>query len=122
VVDESKLTQPQLKVLRMIRERVFDKFGGTGVQNTLETALFDVLKMKVVFPVENETKLSDKDGNVLPDAIILPMEGTVLDLAEKVHSEIAKKALYGIDVRNKMRISLDQVLKHRDVVKIVAAR
>lgn len=122
VVDESKLTQSQLRVLRMIRERVFDKFGGTGVQDTLETALFDVLKMKVVFPVENETKLSDKDGNVLPDAIILPINGTVLDLAERIHSEIAKKALYGIDIRNKMRISLDHILKHRDVVKIVAAR
>ena len=122
IVDEAKLTHPQVKALRTIRERVFDRFGGTGIQDALETALFDVLRMKVVFPVENEAKLSDKDGNVLPDAIILPMSGTVLDLAERVHSEIARKALYGIDVRNGMRISLDHVLKHRDIVKIVAAK
>ncbi len=122
VVDESKLTKAQLRALEAIRERVLERYGSTGVQKALETAVYDVLGMKVVFPVENETKLSDKDGNVLPDAILLPGDGTVRDLAEKIHSEIAKKALYGIDVREKRRISLDYVLRHRDVVKIVAAR
>lgn len=122
VVDESKLTGAQLRALEAIRERVLKRYGSTGVQETLETAVYDVLGMKIVFPVENETKLSDKDGNVLPDAILLPKDGTVRDLAEKIHSEIAKKALYGIDVREKRRISLDYVLRHRDVVKIVAAR
>lgn len=122
VVDESKLTGAQLRALEAIRERVLKRYGSTGVQETLETAVYDVLGMKIVFPVENETKLSDKDRNVLPDAILLPKDGTVRDLAEKIHSEIAKKALYGIDVREKRRISLDYVLRHRDVVKIVAAR
>ncbi len=122
VIDESKLNAAQLRALEAIRERVLRKYGSTGVQETLETAVYDVLGMKVVFPVENETKLSDKDGNVLPDAILLPGDATVRDLAEKIHSEIAKKALYGIDVRERRRISLDYVLRHRDVVKIVAAR
>ncbi|MCD6348673.1 MAG: redox-regulated ATPase YchF [Candidatus Korarchaeota archaeon] len=122
IVDESKLTRAQLRALETIREKVLRKFGSTGVQETLETAVYKVLRMKVVFPVENETKLSDKDGNVLPDAILLPEGGTVKDLAEKIHSEIARKALYGIDVRNRRRISLDHILSHRDVVKIVAAR
>ncbi len=122
IIDESKLTKAQLRALDTIREKVLDKFGSTGVQDSLETAVYKVLKMKVVFPVENETKLSDKDGNVLPDSIILPENGTVKDLAEKIHSEIARKALYGIDVRNKRRISLDHVLSHRDIVKIVVAR
>ncbi len=122
IVDEGRLTRAQLRALDTIREKVLDRFGSTGVQDSLETAVYKVLKMKVVFPVENETKLSDKDGNVLPDSIILPENGTVKDLAEKIHSEIARKALYGIDVRNRRRISLDHVLSHRDVVKIVAAR
>lgn len=122
VVDESKLTHNQLKVLEMIRERILSKYGSTGVQEALEKSVFEVLDAKIVFPVENETKLSDKDGNVLPDAIIMPRESTVLDLAWRIHSEIAKKALYGIDVRNKMRISLDYVLRNRDVIKIVSAR
>jgi ribosome-binding ATPase YchF (GTP1/OBG family) len=122
IIDEAKLSEPQLKALNMIRERVLNEFGSTGVQDTLEVSVFNVLRMKVVFPVENESKLSDKDGNILPDAIILPEHATVLDLAEKIHSEIASKALYGIDVRNKMRISLDHELKHRDIIKIVTAR
>ena len=122
VIDESKLTRSQLKVLEMVREKVLKKYGSTGVQKSIETAVFDVLGMKVVFPVENETKLSDKEGNILPDAILLERNGTVLDLAEKIHSEIAKKALFGIDVRTGRRISLETVLNHRDVVKIVASR
>jgi len=122
IVDESSLTRAQLRVLDSIRERILRRYGTTGVQKTIETAIFDVLGMKVVFPVENESKLSDKDGNVLPDAILLPPSATVRDLAEKIHTEIAKKALYGIDVRNKRRISLDHVLKQRDIVKIVVAR
>ncbi len=122
VVDESRLSPAQRKVLEMVREKVLKRYGGTGVQKALETAVFDVLGMKVVFPVENENKLSDKDGNVLPDAVLLERQATVLDLAEKIHSEIAKKALFGIDVRTGRRISLDTVLKHRDVIKIVASR
>lgn len=122
VVDEAKLNQSQLRALEMIRERVLSKYGSTGVQESLEKSVFDVLGAKVVFPVENDTKLSDKDGNILPDAIIMPKESTVLDLAWKIHSEIARKALYGIDVRNKMRVSLDHVLRNRDVIKIVSAR
>lgn len=122
VLDESRLTAAQRRALEAIRERVLSRYGSTGVQRTLEVAVYEVLGMKVVFPVENETKLSDKDGNILPDAILLPREGTVRDLAEKIHSEIARKALYGIDVRERRRISLDYVLRHRDVVKIVAAR
>lgn len=122
IVDEGKLSGAQIRALEAIRERVLDRYGGTGVQETLETSVYDVLGMKVVFPVENENRLSDRDGNVLPDAIIMPRNATVRDLAEKIHTEIAKKALYGIDVRKKRRISLDYVLDHRDVVKIVAAR
>lgn len=122
IIDESKLNEAQTKALEAIQEKVLSKYGSTGVQETLETAIYDVLGMKIVFPVENETKLSDKDGNVLPDALILPRNATLRDLAEEIHTEIARKALYGIDVRERRRISLSYVLRHRDVVKIVAAK
>lgn len=42
------------------------EFGGTDIQACIETAVFKVLCRIVVYPVEDENKLTDKDGNVLP--------------------------------------------------------
>jgi len=122
ILDEGKLKESQKKVLELIRERVLKKYGSTGVQKALECAVFDVGRNIVVFPVENETRLCDKDGRILPDAFILPEGSTVLDLARKVHSEIAERSICGIDVRTKSRVGMDQKLKHRDIIKIVTRR
>ena len=77
--------------------------------------------MIVVYPVEDENKLTDKKGNVLPDAYLLPKDSTAKDLAGKVHEQLSKGFLYGIDVRSKQRVGADYRLKDRDVIKIVSA-
>jgi ribosome-binding ATPase YchF (GTP1/OBG family) len=79
------------------------------------------LKAVVVYPVEDETKLSDKDGNVLPDAYVMNGGSTALDLAIKIHSDLAKTFLYAIDGRTGLRLSSEYVLKDRDIVKIVSS-
>ncbi|MGC9019815.1 MAG: redox-regulated ATPase YchF [Candidatus Methanodesulfokora sp.] len=122
IIDESKLTDAQRKALKLIEERVLDVYGSTGVQKTLESAVFDVLGSVVVFPVENENKFCDKDGNVLPDAFIMPRGSKVIDLAMRIHSEIAEKAAFAVNARTKERISLETELKHRDVIKIYLRR
>jgi len=122
IIDESKLTDAQRKALKLIEERVLDVYGSTGVQKTLESAVFDVLGSVVVFPVENENKFCDKDGNVLPDAFIMPRGSKVIDLAMRIHSEIAEKATFAVNARTKERISLETELKHRDVIKIYLRR
>ncbi len=116
-----KLSQAQMNALKMVDERVMRAFGGTGVQAAINQAFFDLLKAIVVFPVEDETKLSDKLGRVLPDAFIMKGGSTALDLARTVHSELAEGFLYAIDARNGKRLGADHVLGNRDIVKIVSS-
>ena len=77
--------------------------------------------MIVVYPVEDENKLTDKKGNVLPDAYLLSKDSTTRDLAGKVHEQLGKGFLYAIDVRSKQRVGADPKLRDRDVIKIVSA-
>ena len=100
---------------------LIEKYGSTGVQEALNTACFKLLRMMAVYPVEDELKLADKKGNVLPDVRLLPEGSTARDLAGTVHADLAKGFLYAIDARSKQRIGADHKLKDGDVVKIVSA-
>ena len=122
VREPTKLTPAQANALRMVEERVMKAYGGTGVQDAINRAFFDLLKAIVVFPVEDETKLTDKEGRVLPDAFVMRGGSTALDLARTVHSELAEGFLYAIDARTGMRLAADHVLKNRDIVKIVSSK
>ena len=116
------LTREQLQAIQMVDRRVMRVFGGTGVQKAIDEAYFSLLGAVVVFPVEDEKKLSDKKGNILPDAYVMRGGSTTLDLARAVHSELAQGFLYAIDARTGMRLAADHRLKDRDVVKIVSSR
>ncbi|HIE34451.1 MAG TPA: redox-regulated ATPase YchF [Candidatus Altiarchaeales archaeon] len=116
------MEEKQRKALDFIRKRMFEEFGSTGVQNCLNSAVFDILKMIVVYPVENENRFTDSKGNILPDTYLLPEESTVLDLAYKVHSEIGDKFIGAIDCRTKKRIGKDHLLKNADIIKIITRR
>ncbi len=97
------------------------KNGGTGVQDVINTAVFKVLDNLVVYPVEDENKYTDHFGNVLPDAILMRRGSRALDLAGKIHTDLAKSMLYAVDARKKMRLGKDYELKDGDVIKIVSA-
>ena len=94
----------------------------TGVQDLLNHLAFDQLGYMVVYPVEDEHKYANHFGKILPDAILLKKNSTPVQLAEAVHSDLAKGFLYAIDAKKKMRISKDHALQEGDVVKIVSAR
>ena len=114
------LTPPQKEALNLV-ERVLSKLNSTGIQTALNSAIFRVLKLIVVFPVEDETRLSNKNGEVLPDAKLLSENATAKNLAEIIHQDIAKGFLYAIDVKTKQRIGADHQLKNGDVIKIVSS-
>jgi len=120
VLDESKLTAKQRVALDKIRE-FMKKYGGTGVQRAIDTAVFDVLKMIIVYPVENVSKLSDKDGNVLPDAYLVRQGTTALELAEMVHTELAKGFIAAHIVNKNKRTGAEYKVSDGDVIKIVSA-
>ncbi|MEM1655272.1 MAG: redox-regulated ATPase YchF [Nitrososphaerota archaeon] len=121
MIDEGKLTANQKKALKLIEERVLEKWGSTGVQEIVNKAYFEVLRYIPVYPVEDPEKLTDKDGNVLPDVYILPSGSTPRDLAYAVHTDLGKTFLYAIDARRKIRIGENYELKWGDVISIVAA-
>jgi ribosome-binding ATPase YchF (GTP1/OBG family) len=121
VKDKDRLTAEQREALTYVEQRVFSKWIRTGVQFALNTCVFKLLGMNAVYPVEDAEKLSDKKGNVLPDVFLVPYDATATDLAGQIHSELAKKMIYALDARTKIRLPTDYKLKDRDVVKIVAA-
>ncbi len=119
IKDETQISTQQKKALDLVKS-VFEKIPSTGIQTALDTAVFDLLKMITVYPVEDETKLTNKDGDVLPDAKLLPIDSTAKDLAETIHADIAKGFLHAIDCKTKQRIGADHKLKEGDVIKIVS--
>ena len=116
------LPDKQKKALDFIREKIIKRYGSTGVQDCLNKAVFDLLGLIVVYPVENEGKLTDKKGNTLPDAYFLPDESSVLDLAYQIHTDIGDKFIGAIDCKTKMKVGREHKLKNGDVIKIITCR
>ena len=119
IVKDKEIAPAQQKALDLVKS-VFSKIQSTGIQKILNAAVFDSLKYIVVYPVEDETKLTNKDGVVLPDTKLLPHDSTAKDLAGLIHADIAKGFLHAIDCKTKQRISGDQKLKNGDVIKIIS--
>ena len=115
-----EVDEKQKKGLEYIKTHVLDRFGSTGVQKCIDKAVFELLNLIAVYPVEDEHKLSDKDGNVLPDVFLLPKGSTAIDLASKVHTDLAEGFIKAVDVRTKKVVGADHELKHGDIIHIVA--
>ncbi|MFA5105780.1 MAG: redox-regulated ATPase YchF [Candidatus Micrarchaeia archaeon] len=98
------------------------KGKGSGVQQAIEKAVFGLLGMIAVFPVEDENNYADRNGNVLPDAILLPTGSSALDLAGKIHTDLAQNFICGINARTHMRVGKETPLKNGDVIKIVSGK
>jgi ribosome-binding ATPase YchF (GTP1/OBG family) len=118
--DEGSLSPAQKAGLAKIAD-VMKQCNGTGVQQAINRAVFGLLDMIVVYPVEDENHYCNKQGDVLPDAFLMKNGATPHDLAFQVHTDIGKGFLYAIDAKTKMRIKENHVLKNGDIVKIVSA-
>lgn len=113
-------SEAQMRALELVKSKVLDVYGSTGVQDVINSVCFNLLGGIVVYPVEDENSYTDKKGNVLPDAYIVKKGTTAKMLAEIVHSELAKGFLYAIDARRKVKVAADYELKDGDVIKIVS--
>jgi len=118
---EVKLNDRQKTGLDFIKQNILDKYNTTGVQDVLNKAVFELLKYLAVFPVATN-RLTDKDGNVLPDCLLLPPNSTALEMAYAVHTDIGKNFIRAIDLKTKQTVGKEHILKNRDVIEIVADR
>jgi len=122
IMKPEELTETQGKALKVIQERILQKFGSTGVQESINMAFFKLLNMIVVYPVEDLEHLSDHNGRVLPDAYLVPYGTTARQLAFIIHTELGEGFIHAIEAHDKKRIGENYVLKDRDVVSIVSAK
>ncbi|MDY6780108.1 MAG: redox-regulated ATPase YchF, partial [Halobacteria archaeon] len=113
-----EVSDEQREGIERIRSYV-DENSGTGVQEVLNEAVYDLLDTVTVYPVEDETNWTDGSGDVLPDAHLLPRGSTPRDLAYAIHSDIGDAYHHAVDARKKQRVSDDTELEEGDVVKIV---
>ena len=119
IPNPSKLSAPQTKGLDTIKAFLHAR-GTTGVQACIEEAVFKLLDLIVVFPVEDEVHWTDKKGNVLPDAFLVPRGSTAVDVAFKVHTDLGNHFIRAIDGRTKRVVGRDHPVQDGDVLKIVA--
>ncbi len=120
ILDSSSLTPAQRAALDRL-QGFMAKNGGTGVQQLIDKAYLEILRYIPVFPVEDPHKLTDREGNVLPDVYLLKSGSTPRDLAYKIHTDLGEGYLYAIDSRTKFKLPSDYKLRAGDVISIVSA-
>jgi ribosome-binding ATPase YchF (GTP1/OBG family) len=98
-----------------------DKYGSTGVQEAIDTAVFQLLRYITVFP-GGVGKLTDSQGRVLPDCFLMSPGTTAYEFAGKIHTDLATNFVAAIDVKTRRKIGRDTVLKNRDVVEILTSK
>lgn len=116
-----KVSGKQKEALEKIRVFIQEN-DGTGVQRVLRRLIFEKMQMIVVYPVEDENRYCDKDGRVLPDAILLRKGSTAIDLARKIHTDLADRFIGAMDATTKKRVSKDHELNNNDIIKILSSR
>jgi ribosome-binding ATPase YchF (GTP1/OBG family) len=113
------LNEKQKEALEKIRKNVLEKFEfGTGVQEILNKAVFEMLGYIPIFPA-SANKLGDSKGNILPDCFLLPPGSTALDFAYYLHTDFGKNFIKAINAKTKMVLGKDYKLKPRDALEII---
>jgi ribosome-binding ATPase YchF (GTP1/OBG family) len=112
-------TPQQKAALERIAE-LLRRWGGTGVVQTINVAVFDALNYVAVYPVEDEKRLSDRQGSVLPDLLLVPSSFTARDVAYAIHTELGERFVGAIDARTGRRLAAGDRVYQGLVIKILA--
>ncbi|MCL4350477.1 MAG: 50S ribosome-binding GTPase [Candidatus Thermoplasmatota archaeon] len=90
------------------------------IQDVLTDLVKNRMENIVVYPVYDDGKWCDKDGNILPDAFIMKKGETALDLAFAVHTDIGNGFIRAVDGRTRMILGKTHELKDSDVIRVVS--
>lgn len=120
ILNQQKLSPKELETLKKIKDKILRPYQGTGIQKVLNFTTFNVSNQICIYPVSDINTYSDNKNNVLPDAFLVE-KGTLLRdfVRDKIHSDLAKNFIFGIDARTKKRLGENYELKHNDIIKIV---
>jgi len=121
ILKSEELNEKQKKALEFIREKILKVWKSTGVQDVLNTAVFDFLKYIPVY-TGSPNKLEDSEGRILPDVFLMPPNSTAYNFAEKIHTDLAKGFVRAINVKTKQTVGKDYLLKPNDVIYIVSTK
>ncbi len=113
-----ELNRDQLHAIEIVKD-VIKKHGSTGVQDLVNRLVLGIDHDKVVFTVEDEKKLTDGRGRVLPDAYIVKENATPRDVAGIIHSDFAQKYKGAIDCRTALKVKNDEPVKDGQILKIL---
>ncbi len=114
---KKEVTDNQKKALEFM-ESFLKKNQGSGAQKAINNAVFDLLQSIVIFPVEDENKLTNNKGHILPDAFILPKKSKAIDLAYAIHTDIGNGFVRAVDCKTKRSVGKDYELNNGNVIKI----
>ncbi|MFX0121518.1 MAG: redox-regulated ATPase YchF [Candidatus Hodarchaeota archaeon] len=115
------LSSKEESIVNKIQIEILEPYGTTGIFETLNKAVFNVLELQPIYPVADISHFSDNDGKVLPDVFLVRKGMTIKEFAGEIHQDLYKNFIHGIDARTNRRISEKYELQFGDVVKIVAA-
>jgi hypothetical protein len=121
ILKPDELSEKQKRALEFVKEKVLDVWHSTGIQQCLNTAVFDFLKYVAVY-TGGLNKLEDSEGRILPDVFLMPPKATAFDFAAKIHTDLAKNFICAIDVKKRQRIGKEYVLKNLDVISIQVSK
>ncbi|MHB1470680.1 MAG: YchF-related putative GTPase [Thermoplasmataceae archaeon] len=110
----------KLKVALEKMRSFFSEKWVSRINDFLGSVVTDKLKHIVVFPVYDEGQWTDKAGNILPDAFLVPEGSTALDLAFRIHTDIGNGFIRAIDAKTRRVVGKDHVLSDGDIIRIVA--
>ena len=116
---ESKLSEAQRTALSSI-DKSLSRWSGGGLVGLVGDIVFDRLDRRVAYPVQDETHWVDGEGNVLPDAILIPEETTAKGLAYAVHTDLGDGFIRATDARSGRVIGADHEVQNGDVIRIHA--
>jgi len=122
IKEPAKLNPAQKKGLDYIQTHVMSRLKGTGVQQILENAAFEMLDLIPVYPVEDDHKWTDKKGNVLPDTHLVKKGSTAKDLAYKIHTDLGDNFIRAMNCRTQRVVGADYVLHPSDVITIITKK
>ncbi|EGC34376.1 hypothetical protein DICPUDRAFT_88350 [Dictyostelium purpureum] len=124
-LENDKLKQCDDKLqarLEKLRDLVLFRYGGTGIQLAVKTAV-ELKKFIPVYPVKNLKSLAcDKSGgSVLRDCMLVPKGTEVREFAGMLHPDLEKYYLYAEGINGQRLGESDEISESNNIIKYTTA-